>query len=182
MTSGYSNEGGISGTFRLQKNIMGLWMIQQIRHELDDKYEFSELVELAKKSPVSDTVDVNESRFLAPASMMDEINRAAGRTLTVGEMAYYVYNNLASSYAQSLAALEELTDERYDTLNIIGGGSKNLFLNELTKEKTGKRIVTGPAEGTAIGNLTVQMIAAGELENVSKARSVVKNSFDINEI
>ena len=180
--SGYSNEGGIDGTFRLQKNIMGLWMIQQIRHELDDKYDFSELVELAKKSPVNDTVDVNEARFLAPASMIEEINRAVGRTLTVGETAYYVYNNLASSYAASLSALERLTGEKYDTLNIIGGGSKNLFLNELTKEKTGKRIVTGPAEGTAIGNLTVQMIASGELENVGEARLVIKNSFDIREI
>lgn len=177
----YSNEGGLSGTFRLQKNIMGLWMIQQIRHELDDKYDFSELVEMAKKSPVSDKIDVNGSRFLAPESMIEEINKAAGRTLTVGEMAYYVYNNLAASYAESLSALEALTGEKYDTLNIIGGGSKNIFLNELTKKKTGKRIVAGPAEGTAIGNLTVQMIATGELENVSKARLTIKKSFDITE-
>ena len=180
--SGYSNEGGLNHTFRLQKNIMGLWMIQQIRHELDDKYEFSELVELAKKSPVSDTVDVNESRFLAPESMIEEINKSAGRALTVGEMAYYVYNNLAASYADSLCALEALTGEKYDTLNIIGGGSKNGFLNELTKEKTGKRIVTGPAEGTAIGNLSVQMIASGELRDVRAARLVIKNSFDIKEV
>ena len=161
---------------------MGLWMIQQVRHELDDKYSFSELVELAKASPISDTVDVNEARFLSPESMIDEINKAAGRVLTVGEMAYYVYNNLAASYAESLDALESLTGEKYDTLNIIGGGSKNAFLNELTKAKTGKKIVTGPAEGTAIGNLTVQMISCGEFANVKEGRAVIKNSFDINEV
>ena len=182
MNSAYSNEGGINGSFRLQKNIMGLWIIQEIRHELGDKYSFPELVELAKKSPIPDRVDVNESRFLAPKSMIQEINSAAGRTLSVGEMAYYVYNNLAESYAESLAALEALTGEKYDTLNIIGGGSKNEFLNELTKEKTGKRIVTGPAEGTAIGNLTVQMIASGEFGDVREGRAVIKASFDIKEV
>jgi len=178
--SAYSNEGGANGTFRLQKNIMGLWMIQQVRHELDDKYSFAELVEMAKKSPIDDSVDVNESRFLAPESMIKEINLAAGRTLSVGEMAYYIYNNLAKSYAESLSALEALTGEKYDTLNIIGGGSKNIFLNELTKEKTGKKIITGPAEGTAIGNLVIQMISAGELSDIAEGRAIIKKSFDIN--
>lgn len=182
MNSEYSNEGGLNATFRLQKNIMGLWMIQEIRHELGDKYSFPELVELAKKSPIADRVNVNESRFMAPKSMIEEINASAGRALSVGEMAYYVYNNLAESYAESLSALEALTGEKYDTLNIIGGGSKNEFLNELTKKKTGKRIVTGPAEGTAIGNLTVQMIAAGILSDIKHGRAVIKNSFDIKEV
>ena len=180
--SGYSNEGSVNFGFRLQKNIMGLWMIQQIRHELDDKYSFSELVELAKASPIEDRVDVNEQRFMAPKSMIAEINSAAGRELSVGEMAYFVYNNLAECYARSLSDLEELTGEKYDTLNIIGGGSKNGFLNELTKKKTGKRIITGPAEGTAIGNLLVQMTADGVFESIKAGRAVIKRSFDINEV
>ena len=180
--SDYSNEGNVDRKFRLQKNIMGLWMIQQVRHELDDKYSFGELVDMAKASPIPDRVNVNEGRFMAPKSMIDEINSAVGRTLSVGEMAYYIYNNLAESYKESLEALEALTGEKYDTLNIIGGGSKNAFLNELTKEKTGKRIVTGPAEGTAIGNLSMQMIAEGELSDVRDARAVIKASFDINEV
>ena len=180
--SGYSNEGSVNFGVRLQKNIMGLWMIQQIRHELDDKYSFSELVELAKASPIEDKVDVNEQRFLAPKSMISEINSAAGRELSVGEMAYFVYNNLAECYAKSLSDLEELTGEKYDTLNIIGGGSKNEFLNELTKAKTGKRIITGPAEGTAIGNLVVQMTADGVFASIKDGRAAIKRSFDINEI
>lgn len=180
--SGYSNEGSTGFGFRLQKNIMGLWMIQQIRHELDDKYSFAELVELAKASPISDKVDVNEQRFMAPKSMIAEINASAGHELSVGEMAYFVYNNLADCYAKSLSDLEELTGEKYDTLNIIGGGSKNDFLNELTKEKTGKRIITGPAEGTAIGNLIVQMTADGVFASIKDGRAAIKRSFDINEV
>ena len=180
-TSGYSNEGGADGTFRLQKNIMGLWMIQQVRHELDDKYEFSTLAKMAEKSPIPDKVDVNDSRFLAPKSMILEIYSSVGRVLSVGEMAYYIYSNLADSYAESLVALEKLTGKKYDTLNIIGGGSKNEFLNRLTKERTGKKIVAGPAEGTAIGNLVIQMIAGGEISDVREGRAVIKRSFDITE-
>ena len=180
--SGYSNEGSVRGEFRLQKNIMGLWMIQQVRHELEDKYSFAELAEMARKAPVEAEIDVNDQRFLAPKSMIAEINDAVGRTLSVGEMAYVIYHNLALDYARSLDALEKLTGETYQTLNIIGGGSKNVFLNELTKEKTKKRIVTGPAEGTAIGNLLMQMVGAGMLSSVAEGRNIIKKSFDIQEV
>ena len=180
--TGYSNEGSIDGAFRFQKNIMGLWMIQQVRHELDDKYSFAELAEMARKNPVQDEINVNDQRFLAPASMINEINAAVGRELTVGEMAYVIYNNLARDYDLSLKALETVADERYETLNIIGGGSKNGLLNELTKAKTGKRIVTGPAEGTAIGNLVMQMVGTGTLSSVREGREIIKKSFDINEV
>ena len=114
--------------------------------------------------------------------MINEINAAVGRELTVGEMAYVIYNNLARDYDLSLKALETVADERYETLNIIGGGSKNGLLNELTKAKTGKRIVTGPAEGTAIGNLVMQMVGTGTLSSVREGREIIKKSFDINEV
>ena len=105
----YSNEGSVGFTFRLQKNIMGLWMIQQVRHELDDKYSFAELASLARENPVPDEIDVNDRRFLAPKSMIDEINGAVGRKLGVGETAYVIFNNLARSYQSSLDALEKVT-------------------------------------------------------------------------
>ena len=114
--------------------------------------------------------------------MTAEINAAVGKTLTVGEMAYVIYNNLAKYYDLSLKALEEVTGEKYETLNIIGGGSKNGFLNELTAKYTGKKIITGPTEGTAIGNLMMQMVGGGDIENVKAGRKIVKNSFDINEL
>ncbi len=180
--AGYSNEGSVKGQFRLQINIMGLWMIQQVRHELDDKYSFAELADMARRNPVDDEINVNDQKFLAPESMIDAINESVGRTLTVGEMAYVIYNNLARYYNASLQALEKVTGEKYDTLNIIGGGSKNMLLNELTMEYTGKKIITGPAEGTAIGNLMMQMVGCGDIESVKEGREIIKASFDIAEL
>ena len=178
----YSNEGSVGFTFRLQKNIMGLWMIQQVRHELDDKYSFAELASLARENPVPDEIDVNDRRFLAPKSMIDEINGAVGRKLGVGETAYVIFNNLARSYQSSLDALEKVTGKTYGTLNIIGGGSKNEFLNELTAKHTGKKIIIGPTEGTAIGNFLMQMVGSGEVKDVAEGREYIKNSFDIREL
>ena len=129
LAAGYSNEGSVKQTFRLQINIMGLWMIQQVRHELDDRYSFVELVNMARENPVDYEIKVNEQRFMAPENMTDEINKAVGKQLTVGEMAYVIYNNLAKCYDESLKALEAVTGKTYETLNIIGGGSKNGFLN-----------------------------------------------------
>lgn len=180
--AGYSNEGSINGDFRLQINIMGLWMIQQVRHELEDRYSFTQLASLARENTVPYDINVNEQKFLAPKSMIAAINESVGRELSVGEMAYVIYRNLAKYYGVALRALEAVTGETYSTLNIIGGGSKNEFLNELTAEFTGKKIITGPAEGTAIGNLMMQMIAAGELADLKEGRQTVKRSFDIVQI
>ncbi len=180
--AGYSNEGSLNNTFRLQINIMGLWMIQQVRHELDDKYSFAELADMARANPVDDEINVNDQKFLAPENMTNAINESVGRELPVGEMAYVIYNNLAKYYDYSLKALEEVTGKKYETLNIIGGGSKNVLLNELTAKYTGKKIITGPAEGTAIGNFMMQMVGAGEIENVAEGRKLIKNSFDIVEL
>ncbi len=182
LEAGYSNEGSVNFNFRLQINIMGLWMIQQVRHELDDKYSFVELAEFAKANPVDVELNVNDNRFLAPTSMIDAINETVGKTLTVGEMAYVIYSNLAKFYDKALKALEEVTGERYKTLNIIGGGSQNKLLNALTAKYTGKKIIAGPAEGTAIGNLMMQMVGAGDIKDVAEGRQIIRNSFDINEV
>lgn len=178
MRCNYSNEGSIGGTFRFQKNIMGLWMIQRVRAELDDKYSFAELADMARGCAHDKTVDVNDEKFLAPESMLDAIWSETG-PMSVGETAYCVYNSLAECYARSLDELEKLTGAKSDTLNVIGGGSKNGLLNELTARKTGKRVITGPTEGTAIGNIIMQMIGTGELPDLTAARETVAGSFDI---
>ena len=182
MASGYSNEGGLNFTFRLQKNIMGLWMIQQVRHEVGDKYSFAQLAEMAVNEPIAALLDVNDQRFLAPKSMIDEIKSSVGCDLTIGQIAYCIFNSLAYDYDKSLKDLEQMTGEKYQTLNIIGGGSKNELLNKLTKQKTGKRVITGPTEGTALGNLIVQMVSANEIESVSQGREFVANSFEVKEV
>ena len=178
----YSNEGSVGGVFRLQKNIMGLWMIQQVRHEAEDAYSFEELATMARASAVADTVRVNDERFLAPDNMTGEIAAAVGRPLSLGETAYVIYDSLARSYAEAMTELEGITGRRYTTLNIIGGGSKNRFLNGLTASYTKRKIIAGPAEGTAIGNMLMQMIGAGDVKDVAEGRSIVKRSFDIEEL
>ena len=182
MALGYSNEGGLNFTFRLQKNIMGLWMIQQVRHEVGDKYSFAFLAEMAVNEPIDALLDVNDQRFLAPKSMIDEIKSSVGCDLTIGQIAYCIFNSLAYDYDKSLKDLEQMTGEKYQTLNIIGGCSKNELLNKLTKQKTGKRVITGPTEGTALGNLIVQMVSAKEIESVSQGREFVANSFEVKEV
>ena len=182
MQANYSNEGSIHGQFRLQKNIMGLWRIQQVRHETGDAYDFATLAQMARENPIDAVIDVNKPCFLAPKSMSEEIEKEVGKTLTLGQKAYVIFHNLARDYANSLNALEKITGERYETLNIIGGGSKNTFLNSLTAKYTKKRIITGPTEGTAIGNIMMQMIGSGEIADLATGRKIVKNSFDIAEI
>lgn len=182
MNADYSNEGGPNGTYRLQKNIMGLWMIQQVRHETGDAYSFGELADMARESVCDYIIDVADNRFLAPKNMTEEIKSAVGKELTLGETAFVIYNSLAKFYATSLDALEGVTGIHYDTLNIIGGGSQNTLLNELTATYTKKRIITGPTECTAIGNLIMQMVGAGEVESVAEGRKIIKNSFEIKEI
>ena len=105
-----------------------------------------------------------------------------GRELAFGEMAYAIYHNLARYYDLALKELEAVTGEKYETLNIIGGGSQNKLLNAMTKEYTGKKIITGPAEGTAIGNLMMQMVGCGDIADVAEGRKIIKASFDIEEL
>lgn len=177
----YSNEGNLTGV-RLQKNIMGLWIVQQIRHEEGDAYSFAELADMARRSVNDCVIDVDDPRFLSPANMRREVEDAAGRKLTTGEAAYCVFHSLARGYATAVREFESITGKRYDSLDILGGGGKNTLLNELTARETGKRIFTGPTEATAIGNLLVQMVAAGEIESVAAGREIVKKSFDISEV
>ena len=175
----YSNEGAPEHKFRLQKNIMGLWLLQQVRHETGDKYSFAELAELAEKNPIEDTFDVNDQKFMAPASMTDAITQTVGKELSIGELSYVLLNNLARSYAAALNDLEKVTGKHYETLNIIGGGGQNQLLNRLTILHTGKKLITGPTEGTAIGNLLMQMIGKGEIKDTAMGRQIVERSFDI---
>ena len=177
--SSYSNEGTYDFRFRLQKNIMGLWPIQQVRHERADAYDFATLAKMAEASPIPDVVNINDPRFFAPENMTIELCHAVGRELPLGEIAYCIYNSLAVSYRDSLADLEKLTGEHYPVLHIIGGGSKNDFLNRLTADYIGRPVITGPAEGTALGNLIMQMIGEGDLSSVAEGRAMVRRSFDI---
>ncbi len=184
----FTNEGGYDYRYRFLKNIMGLWMIQQVRHELGDAYSFAELCDMAEKEKDFPTrVDVNDTSFLAPQSMQEAIcvyARENGQPVpeTVGQMAAVIYQSLALSYARPVEEIEKLTGVHYDAINIVGGGSKAAYLNNLTAHATGRKVIAGPGEGTAIGNLMAQMITDGVFADLKEARACVTISFDITEV
>jgi rhamnulokinase len=183
--AGFTNEGGYNGVIRYLVTIMGMWMIQSISKELGNKYSFAELNDLAQKAEIKSVVDCNDNRFYAPESMIDEIKAFCKETgqdvpSTPGELAAVAYQSLAGFYAKAAADLEKLTGRIYNTIHIIGGGSNASCLNQLTAKSTGKTVISGPSEATAIGNLAVQMISSGELDNLTKARECIKDSFPVN--
>ena len=200
----FTNEGGAWGRYRYLKNIMGLWMIQSIRRELNGveyvegrgraetetalakiadyeagrKYSFADLEMSARNAAdYCVTVDVNDPSFLNPPSMIGAVLAAASAEgtapATVGELMQCVYRSLAECYAEEIGNLQEITSRTYTSINIVGGGSQDKYLNLLTAEATGLEVFAGPVEGTAIGNLIVQMIAAGEFKDLAEARRAI---------
>jgi rhamnulokinase len=180
----FTNEGGYARRYRFLKNIMGLWMIQKIKRELDTAYTFAELCDMADKAKIESIVNCNDRRFLSPGSMSDEVRnycRETGQMIpnNAGELAAIVYRSLANCYALTTNELEVLAGKKYDNIHIIGGGANSDFLNTLTAHATGKTVYAGPTEATAIGNLAVQHIASGSIKGISQARSIIRNSFII---
>lgn len=180
-----TNEGGYDKRYRYLKNIMGLWMIQSVRHELDDKYSFAELCDMASKcDDFPSRVAANDDCFLAPKSMIAEIQRYCRDTNqpvpeTPGELSVVIYKSLAQCYAQTAKEIEEITGRTYSRIHVIGGGSNAVYLNELTAKETGKEVHCGPGEATAIGNIVAQMIKAGDFASVEEARTCIYNSFGV---
>ena len=157
MEANYSNEGGV-GYNRYQKNIMGMWLVNELQRELCPDVPFPEIVKLAEESTCDILVDANAPEFLAPKSMKTAFDNATGnRLVTLGDYFRCAYASLASSYQDALDELEGNTDRYYKKLYIVGGGAKNQFLNRLTAEATGKEVIALPIEATALGNLKIQM-------------------------
>ncbi len=156
-SANYSNEGGV-GYNRYQKNIMGMWLVNNLQKELCPDTPFPEIVRLAQESDCRILVDANAQEFLAPKSMKQAFDQATGNALhTVGDYFSCAYRSLAVSYRQAIEELEANTGVQYHKLYIVGGGAKNQFLNRLTEEATGKQVVALPIEATALGNLIIQM-------------------------
>lgn len=180
-----TNEGGYEYRYRFLKNIMGLWMIQSVRHEYEDAYSFAQLCEMAEACrDFPSRVDVNDERFLAPDSMIEAIRRVCrenGQQVpeNVGEIATVIYQSLAESYGETVKEIESITGKHYDSIHIVGGGANADYLNRLTADRTGRTVHSGPTEATAIGNLTVQMLKHGEYANLKEARKAIFDSFEI---
>lgn len=185
MEHSFTNEGGYDYRYRVLKNIMGLWMIQNVKKELDDKYSFAELCDMAaQNAEFPSIVDALDNRFLAPKNMIEEIKACCRDTnqavpQEIGEITAVIYNSLAVCYRDCANEIEQFTGKKYPAINIIGGGSNADYLNRITAKVSGRTVLAGPSEATAIGNLMAQMLSVGEFKDLSDARECVIKSFEI---
>ena len=183
-----TNEGGLDGTYRLLKNIMGLWLVQQCKRAFDaagKPREYAELARLAAKAaPLRSLVNPDDPRFLNPPNMPAAIQafcRETGQPVpkSEGELVRCAYESLALKYRQVLGWLEELTGNRIEVIHIVGGGSQSKILNQFTADACQRPIMAGPVEATALGNLLVQVRSSGELSTLAEMRSVIRESSEV---
>ncbi len=183
----FTNEGGVDYRFRYLKNIMGLWIIQSIKRELNNEYSFGALCDMAQAATIDTVIDVDDARLLAPASMIETVKALCAEggsqvPATVGEVVKVVYRSLAKRYGEAVREMERVTGRTYSRLHIVGGGCKDDYLNSLTAEATGLEVYAGPVEATALGNLLVQMMAGGEFASLTEGRIAIARSFDVKKV
>ena len=186
----FTNEGGVEKTIRLLKNIMGLWPIQECRRQWrreGAELSYGELTALAEKAePFARKIDVDDEAFLAPGDMPKRINEYLVRTGQKpidekGQMVRAILENLALKYRSILKAIEDVTENEIEVMHIVGGGIQNELLCQFTASAIGKKVVTGPIEATASGNILMQAIATGLVKSLAEARQIVRNSFELKE-
>jgi len=186
----FTNEGGIDNTIRLLKNIMGLWLVQESRRQWQKEgtdLSYDELTAMAEKAePFAGFLNVDDNSFLAPGDMPKRINEHLARTgqkttLDKGQINRIILESLAIKYRHIINAIEDVTGNSIEILHIVGGGIKNELLCQFTANATGKKVITGPIEATASGNILMQARATGQIETLEQAREIVRNSFDLKE-
>ena len=182
----FTNEGGVNNTIRFLKNIMGLWLIQESRRQWKregKEYSFAELEALAKEAPPFRCfIDPDHPSFVSPGDLPSRIRefcQATGQYVpqTVGEVVRCIYESLAMKYRYTAQTIQKLTGISPRVIHVVGGGTKDGFLSQMTADACGIPVCAGPEEATAIGNLLVQLMAAGEAKNLSDARAIVAASF-----
>ncbi len=183
-----TNEGGVFGSIRLLKNITGLWLVQECRRtwaSQGDELSYGDLTDLAAQaSPLRSLIDPDAPEFSHPGDMPDRIRAFCRRTSqpvpeTRGEIIRCALESLAMKYRSVLEMLEKVTGRSMQVLHIVGGGTKNRLLNQFAANGTGLRVVTGPVEATAIGNILMQAIALGHIDSLESSRQVVRQSFEV---
>lgn len=187
LAANVTNEGGVDGTWRLLKNVMGLWLVQQTRSAFERRgfdRSYAELTQLASDAKVDCLIDPDDPLLLNPDNMETAIIKILRKTeQTVpeseGGLVRCILESLAIRYDQVLREISSLAGINIEILHIVGGGSQNLLLNQLIADATGLPVVSGPAEATVLGNLLVQCQTAGELETLDDIRTVVRNSSEL---
>lgn len=184
--SEFTNEGGFGGTICFLRNITGLWILQRLTAEWESRgehYTPQELTELAAVSVTETVIEVDSPMFTNPPSMLRAINdycteRHLAAPVSVGEYAYCVINSLATAYRTAFSQLRRITGNTSGSLHIIGGGSQNTLLNQLTADATGLTVIAGPVEATALGNILIQAFALGEISSMEELRGIAAASSE----
>ncbi len=184
LAAGFTNEGGYNGTTRFLKNIMGMWMLQCIHKETGGVHTFAEMAQMASQSAYPAYIDAANNRFLAPESMLEEVKTAlrdahAPQPESLADILRAVTMGLAVCYDASIKEMSAITGKAFTSINIVGGGSANVVLNQMTADVTGLPVYAGPTEGTALGNLAAQMIADGMFADLAAFRRALPESFEI---
>ncbi len=186
LAANFTNEVGVCGTIRFLKNLSGLWIIQELRrvwNEQDCDYSWAAMEHMALEAqPFEFFIDPSDEGFLAPGDMPSRIqdyceHTGQGRPETHAQILRAAYEGLALLYADVYESLETLSGRKLDILRIVGGGCKDTLLNQLAANATGRKVVTGPTEATATGNLIVQMLAMGDIQSLDDGREIIRNSF-----
>ena len=186
----FTNEGGVDGTTRFLKNICGLWILEQCRKEWERKgkcYTYPEIVEMANTAePFRCFINPDDALFANPKSMLKAIEMFCERThqdapQSDAAIIRTIFESLALRYREVLEILESMAPFAIDVLHIIGGGSKNRLLNQYTANAIGKRVVAGPSEATAIGNIMMQAVGAGAVSSLAEARAIIRASIETEE-
>ncbi|MCW4048653.1 MAG: rhamnulokinase [Candidatus Bathyarchaeota archaeon] len=184
----FTNEGGVEGTFRLLKNLPGLWLEQELTREWTNKgavLSYGELEEAADKSqPFRSIIDPSDPVFHSPGEMTTRIQQYCSETgqevpRSIGEYMRCIYESLALNYRHALGGLVKLTGRQPDVIHVIGGGSKNKVLNRMTADALGVKVVAGPGEATTIGNALVQYISLGMIRDISEGRRILSESLEL---
>lgn len=184
----FTNEGGALNTIRFLKNIMGLWIIQESRRQWKregNEYSFAQMEAWAKEcKPFASLINPDYYTFGTPGNMPEKIRdycRMTGQHVpeSVGEVVRCIYESLALKYRYTVETIEKLNGKPTKMINVVGGGTKDKFLSQMTADACGIPVCAGPEEATSIGNLMMQAIAAGEVRDLNEAREVVKNSFEL---
>lgn len=187
----FTNEGGVDNTIRFLKNIMGMWLIQQCRAawlRAGEDLSWPVMEQMASEAkPFLAFIDPNDESFKAPTSMPDAIVAFCKKTgqavpQTKGEILRIASESLALAYRDAVENMEAISRTKIETIHIVGGGSKHMLLNQMTADATGRRVVTGPSEATALGNIMMQAIAMGVVGSISEARQYIRNSVELGEV
>lgn len=187
LAANYTNEGGLAGTIRFLKNIMGLWLIQECRNEWQRRgttISFDEMTRLAAAAePFRSLIEPNADVFVAPGDMPDRIAafcRDSGQAVpaTPGQILRCALESLALRYRRTLDEIEQITGQRVEVLHLVGGGSRNELLNQFTANAIGRPVMTGPVEATALGNIAAQAMATGALASLEAARAAIRHSAE----